>query len=40
MNAAGSISGMKLEILITNAIGRSVEEVGYENVLGSCCASL
>ncbi len=39
VNAAGSISGMKLEIPIINAIGRSVEELGYKNVLGSCCAS-
>jgi hypothetical protein len=39
VNAAGSISGMKLEIPITNAIGRSVEELGYKNVPGSCCAS-
>jgi hypothetical protein len=39
VNAAGSISGMKLEIPIINAIGRSVEELGYKNVLGLCCAS-
>jgi hypothetical protein len=39
MNAAGLISGMKLEICVINA-RRRVEDLGYKNVLRPGCASL